>query len=131
MKYAILENNIVVNIITATQEFIEQSQLNAVLWVDGLDMGDTYINGQTTKAEPQEMPILPVKMNRLKTQLYLDGDYNEWDSWFNAQNGIVKIFWLNTDEVDYYHPILQECIIGFGWTEERAKTTFRKAHLLP
>ena len=46
MRYAILENNTVVNLINATQDFIDQSGLNAVL-VDNIfcDIGMVYQDG--------------------------------------------------------------------------------------
>ena len=45
MKYAIIENDLVVNIIEADQEFIEAHGLNAVAYTDEASLGATYKDG--------------------------------------------------------------------------------------
>ena len=45
MFYAILENDIVVNVIVASEKFIEEAKLNAVL-SSTAKVGDQYINGE-------------------------------------------------------------------------------------
>jgi hypothetical protein len=50
MKYAIIENDLVVNIIEAEPEFIEAHGLNAVPYTDEASIGATYKNGIFTPA---------------------------------------------------------------------------------
>jgi len=50
MKYAIIENNLVVNIIEAEPEFIEAHGLNAVAYTDEASIGATYKDGIFTPA---------------------------------------------------------------------------------
>jgi hypothetical protein len=50
MKYAIIENDLVVNIIEAEPEFIEAHALNAVTYTDEASIGATYKDGIFTPA---------------------------------------------------------------------------------
>lgn len=61
MRYAILENNTVVNLINATQDFIDQSGLNAVL-VDNIfcDIGMVYQDGVFI-AQQKDKAFIPIK----------------------------------------------------------------------
>lgn len=65
MRYAILENNTVVNLINATQDFIDQSGLNAVL-VDNVfcDIGMIYQDGVFIPQQKDKtfIPIKPMYM---------------------------------------------------------------------
>ena len=65
MRYAILENNTVVNLINATQDFIDQSGLNAVL-VDNIfcDIGMVYQDGGFIPQQKDKafIPIKPMYM---------------------------------------------------------------------
>ena len=45
MKYAIIENDLVVNIIEAETNFIEAHNLNAVAYTDEASIGATYKDG--------------------------------------------------------------------------------------
>lgn len=61
MRYAILENNTVVNLINATQDFIDQSGLNAVL-ADNIfcDIGMVYQDGVFI-AQQKDKAFIPIK----------------------------------------------------------------------
>lgn len=65
MRYAILENNTVVNLINATQDFIDQSGLNAVL-VDNIfcDIGMVHQDGGFIPQQKDKafIPIKPMYM---------------------------------------------------------------------
>lgn len=45
MFYAILENDVVVNVIVASEEFIKEAKFNAVI-SSSAKIGDHYINGE-------------------------------------------------------------------------------------
>jgi hypothetical protein len=60
MRYLILENNIVVNAITSTPEFIAESGMNAIQTDKG-DIGDVYDGSVFTKPESKPVEFSPVK----------------------------------------------------------------------
>ena len=127
MKYAILENNIVVNIIEATNEFISESELTAAEWVSGIDIGDTYINGQITKAEPPEEIIEDAEISRFKIVLYRAGILSGIESYMATKNGETKIWWDNVKTISYYHTKVQEAISDLNLDIETVKGYFRQA----
>lgn len=44
MRYAIIENNFIVNVIVADKEFVEENYPTAILCPDTYGVGDKYIN---------------------------------------------------------------------------------------
>ena len=55
MRYAIIENDVIVNVIVADKKFIKDNNLNAVE-CDGFGVGDKYIDGEFISNQVR-MPI--------------------------------------------------------------------------
>lgn len=126
MKYAILENNIVTNIIESSSEFIESTDFNYIEWVNGLNIGDTYINGQITKAEVTEI-IPDAEISRFKIVLYRSGILSNIESYMATKNGETAIWWNNVKSISYYHSNVQEAINDLDLDIETVKNFFRQA----
>lgn len=45
-RYAIIENNTIVNVINADEQFISEHYPEAILCADNVGVGDGYIDGQ-------------------------------------------------------------------------------------
>ena len=65
-KYAIIENNIVVNVIVATDSFIPPDS-TYVLAVNPVSVGDRYENGKFTGTDPSIVaaPIAPLTIEEI------------------------------------------------------------------
>lgn len=55
-RYAIIENNLVVNVIVAEQDFIDAHYPNAVLANDAVSPGWNYVDNQFILPAPIETP---------------------------------------------------------------------------
>jgi hypothetical protein len=127
MKYAILENNIVTNIIEASSEFIESADFDYISWIDGLNIGDTYINGQITKPEPEEEIIPDAEISRFKIVLYRSGILAGIETYMAGKNGETAIWWNNVKTISFYHTKVQEAITELSLDIETVKNFFRQA----
>lgn len=46
VKYAVVENDIVINVILADEYFVSNNLPNAILCPDEIGVGDLYVNGE-------------------------------------------------------------------------------------
>ena len=126
MKYAIIENSEVVNIINAEESFIEESRLNAVLLKDAfVDIGWKYIDGEFIKVDPPH--IVPEKVTPRQIRLALLGA-NLLDQIESAlqdpSNKAAKISWEYSIEINRDDALLNTFATSLGFKSEQLDQLF-------
>lgn len=126
MKYAIIENNEVINIINAEQSFIDENRLNAVS-IEGIfvDIGWKYIDGEFIKVDPPQ--IVPEKVTPRQIRLALLGA-NLLDQIESAleipSNKAAKISWEYSIEINRDDALLNAFAASLGFTSEQLDQLF-------
>jgi hypothetical protein len=124
MRYLILENNIVVNAINATQEFIDGGNLVAIQSDTEGDIGDTYENGGFIKPEPVKVfePVKPAYMRMALRQAGILNTINSilsQDGYENARDAFeYTLIFLRDDAM------VNQVGIALGLTESQIDDIF-------
>lgn len=122
MRYAILENNEVVNVIKATPEFITESGMNAIQ-SDFADIGDIYQDGQfiTPEPEPQPIEFKPVKPLYFRLALLQVGMLETIET---NLTGAAKLAFEYALQFERYDPMILEMAQAFNVSEEQLDQIF-------
>ncbi len=68
MRYAVIKNNICVNVIVAEPDFV--AEIGAVEIPDGFGIGDIYANSEWSKApEPEPIPTAEERIEALEAAM--------------------------------------------------------------
>lgn len=122
MRYAVLENNEVVNVINANTEFIAEYQMNAIQ-SDSADIGDLYQDGQFIKPEvPQVIEFVPIKPMYFRLGLLQFGLLEMVEQ---SLTGSAKIAFEYALQFERNDPMILEMAQAFGITDPQLDALFQ------
>lgn len=126
MRYAIIENNEVVNIINANADFISANGFNAIeLQDEFVDIGWQYIDGQFYQATPKKVVPDAVTPRQIRLAMHKLGILSTIESAVrNSPSDEVKIAW---DYATFFYrkdPMLAAMAPALGMTEDQVDDLF-------
>lgn len=127
MKYAIIENGIVVNIAVSNAPL-------AANWVDGsgAQIGDEYVGGEFVRPEVIDPVPESVTRRQAKVALLQAGLLDEVEAGIEAiadpiTKRIAKLDWSEANEFRRDWPLLNQLAAGMGITDGQLDELFRAA----
>ena len=130
MKYAIIENTLVVNIVVADAEFAQ-----AQGWIDatGASIGDTWDGTEFIKpiVPPSPPPVLIATKYTFRMALLNIGLLDDIEDFISVtEDKAVKIAWQYADEYRTDDPLVLGMGYALGKTEEEIRAVFELANTL-
>ena len=134
MKYAIIENSVVVNIAIADPEYAQEQG-----WVEltgNAGIGWFYVNGQFIEPAPQPLPVpAQITMRQTRLELLNIGKLNDVDAALASipnehQRLSAQIEWEYSAIVERTAPLVQSLTPTLGLTDAEMDDLFRRAVLL-
>lgn len=126
MRYAIVENGVVVNAATAESPLAEN-------WIESAvaDIGWLYDGSVFSPPAPLPPPV-PRSVTARQARLALNaaGLLDDVDAAIAASPREVQLTWEYATEIERDNPILAQVAAGFGLTSEQMDDLFRQAATL-
>lgn len=120
MRYLVLENNIVTNVIDASEEFIIESKIHALQSDFEGGIGDTYLDGSFLKPRTIEV-FTPVKPMYLRIALMKAGLLDTIEANLTGANKIAFEYAL---EFDRYDPMIMDVAEAFNLSNNQVDELF-------
>lgn len=134
MKYAIIENQVVANIVLADAEYAQSQG-----WIaapDNVGIGWGYVGGKFVEPAPQPLPVPnEITMRQARLELLNIGKLNDVDAALASipdenQRLAAQIEWEYSAVVQRNAPLVQSLTPTLGLTEAEMDDLFRRAVLL-
>jgi len=129
MKYAIVENGVVTNIVVSDDPELAEDRG----WIEaegGVSIGWTYSNGQFEEVEPQQPVPVEVTPMRAKLALYAAGLYSQVEAAVAASAAPVQIAWNNATAFRRDDPFVLAIGQALNLTSDQIDDLFRNAATL-
>ncbi|ULQ46936.1 hypothetical protein JN531_001310 [Flagellatimonas centrodinii] len=121
MKYAVIQDDRVANIIVATEEF---AQSIGAVPAEGANIGDLYADGQFTTPPP--VVIVPASVTARQARLALNaaGLRTQVESAIAQADQATQDTWEYATEIERGNPIVGLIASGLGLTDEQVDALF-------
>lgn len=134
MKYAIIENQTVVNVAVANPEFAQSQGWIEIVGNAGIGWG--YINGQFIEPPPKPLPVPEsITMRQARLELLNVGKLDDVDAALAAipneqERKAAQIEWEYAAIVERQAPLVKALTPALGFNEEEMDDLFKRAALL-
>ena len=131
MRYAIIKNGKVENVIEANADFA--ASIGAVAISDEFSIGDTRKgNGFEKAIEAPKPPVIPstVSARQFKMQLEIQGITLAVETWVASQSKLVRIAYANSGRFDRNEPMLQAGFAALGFSQSQLDAFYTAAAAL-
>lgn len=134
MKYAIIENEVVANIVLADPEYAQEQGWIAV--PENVGIGWGYVNGKFIEPPPPVVPVpQEITMRQARLELLNVGKLDDVDAALASipdeqQRRAAQIEWEYSAVVDRDAPLVKSLTPALGFTEAEMDDLFRRAVLL-
>ena len=134
MRYAIIENKVVANIVLADAEYAQSQG-----WIaapDNVGIGWGYVDGEFVEPAPQPLPVpSQITMRQARLELLNVGKLDDVDTALASipdeqQRRAAQIEWEYSAIVERNAPLVQSLTPALGFTEAEMDDLFRRAALL-
>lgn len=134
MRYAIIENQVVINVTIADAEYAQSQG-----WIqapDGVGIGWFYVEGKFIAPAPQPLPVpSQITMRQARLELLNIGKLNDVDAALASipdehQRLSAQIEWEYSAIVERTAPLVQSLTPTLGLTDAEMDDLFRRAVLL-
>lgn len=131
MKFAIIENGIVTNVILTSQEFVDENNISGV-FSDTAGIGDTYANGVFTKPNAEEsFEFVPVRPMYMRLALMEAGILETIESAIaQPGNEVSRIAFEYALEFNRNDPLIQGFSQALGLSSEIVDNIFKRGMAL-
>ena len=123
MRYAVIENDLVINVVISDSKLDESWVLS-----DSAKIGDSYINNVFISPPPPPVIIPTLTMRQARLSLLDAGLLDEVEAAITTTEN--RIWWDYSTTVERSHPLVNAVLTALGKTETEIDTMFIDAALL-